>query len=114
MIRSAVMGHGRLLPMSGAHTGDTGAIDGPWVIVIEDGTWYMFYFGQQTLTSSPSIGFATSDDGVNWTRAACNPILAGDSEGFDATGASSPFVQVSDGTLSAEIVISSQAGTDCF
>jgi imidazolonepropionase len=37
MIRSAVMGHGRLLPMSGAHTGDTGAIDGPWVIVIEDG-----------------------------------------------------------------------------
>lgn len=37
MTRCAVVGNGRLLPMSGAHAGETGAIDGPWVIVIEDG-----------------------------------------------------------------------------
>lgn len=35
MSRRAVVGRGRLLPMSGARTGDTGAIDGPWVLVLE-------------------------------------------------------------------------------
>ena len=37
MNRSAIVGSGRLLPMSGARTGDCGAIDGSWVVVIEDG-----------------------------------------------------------------------------
>ena len=32
--RSAVVGRGRLLPMSGAQTGQTGVIEGPWVVVI--------------------------------------------------------------------------------
>ena len=35
MSRRAIVGRGRLLPMSGAATGATGAIDGPWVMVIE-------------------------------------------------------------------------------
>jgi imidazolonepropionase len=37
MTRRAIVGHGRLLSMSGARTGDTGAIEGPWALVIEDG-----------------------------------------------------------------------------
>jgi len=37
MTRSAIVGSGRLLPMSGTRTGDTGTTDGPWVITIEDG-----------------------------------------------------------------------------
>ena len=36
MNRRAIIGRGRLLPMSGATTGATGAIDGPWVLVLED------------------------------------------------------------------------------
>lgn len=37
MTRRAIVGSGRLLTMSGARTGDTGAIEGPWVLAIEDG-----------------------------------------------------------------------------
>ena len=36
MTRRAIVGSGRMLTMSGARTGETGAIDGPWIIVIED------------------------------------------------------------------------------
>jgi imidazolonepropionase len=35
--RSAIVGHGRLLPMSGARPGDTGLIEGPWTIVVSGG-----------------------------------------------------------------------------
>lgn len=35
MNRHAIIGRGRLLPMDGARTGETGAIDGPWVLVVE-------------------------------------------------------------------------------
>jgi len=37
MSRRAIVGSGRLLPMDGARTGATTAIDGPWVLVVEDG-----------------------------------------------------------------------------
>jgi imidazolonepropionase len=37
MSRRAITGKGRLLPMDGASTGETGAIDGPWVLVLDDG-----------------------------------------------------------------------------
>ena len=37
MTRAAVVGTGRLLPMSGGRTGDTAAIEGPWIVAIEDG-----------------------------------------------------------------------------
>ncbi len=37
MTRSAIVGSGRLLPMSGARTGQTEALEGPWVIIIEAG-----------------------------------------------------------------------------
>jgi len=33
----AIVGSGRLLPMSGARPGETGAIEGPWVLTIDDG-----------------------------------------------------------------------------
>ncbi len=67
-------------------------------IVIEDGTWYMFFFGQSSLTGTAAIGFATSDNGIDWTEAECSPILTGDGEGFDAVGVATPIVQVTDGT----------------
>jgi imidazolonepropionase len=35
MSRRAIIGRGRLLPMSGARTGQTGVIEGPWVLVVE-------------------------------------------------------------------------------
>ena len=35
MSRRAIIGRGRLLPMDGARTGETGAIEGPWVVIVE-------------------------------------------------------------------------------
>ena len=37
MSRSAITGRGRLLPMSGHRSGETDAIEGPWVIVVANG-----------------------------------------------------------------------------
>ncbi len=37
MTRRAIVGRGRLLTMSGPHCGDTGLIEGPWVVTIETG-----------------------------------------------------------------------------
>lgn len=38
MTRSAIIGAGRLLPMTGASPGHGAAIDGPWSLLIEDGS----------------------------------------------------------------------------
>ena len=35
--RSAIVGHGRLLPMTGPRVGSTDVIEGPWVAVLADG-----------------------------------------------------------------------------
>ncbi len=38
MNRRAIVGHGRLLTMRGARTGENGLIEGPWVVLIEGDT----------------------------------------------------------------------------
>lgn len=38
MSRHAIIGTGRLLPMSGARPGANGVTDGPWVLVVDDGS----------------------------------------------------------------------------
>ena len=65
--------------------------------VLHDGTmfhmWYAGYDG-----TNMRIGYATSDDGVNWTKNAANPVLdLGESGAWDSTGVSNPFV-LHDGT----------------
>ena len=35
--RRAIIGSGRLLPMDGPTTGATGVIDGPWLLIVEEG-----------------------------------------------------------------------------
>ena len=37
MTRSAIIGSGRLLPMTGARVGQMGTIEGPWSLILEDG-----------------------------------------------------------------------------
>ena len=54
-------------------------------IVLKDGTYYLFYTASPDLMSTPlSIGFATSPDGVNWTKNTSNPVFESDGTGFDA------------------------------
>jgi len=43
---SAIVGSGRLLPMSGAETGETGLIEGPWVITLHEGAIHEVRLGR--------------------------------------------------------------------
>jgi hypothetical protein len=52
---------------------DAGWIAGPLVRVRDDGMWEMFYMGGNAEGSG--IGYATSTDGITWTRYADNPVL---------------------------------------
>lgn len=45
----------------------------PYVIKIDD-TYHMWYSGQQEF-SSTAIGYATSPDGISWTRMSNDPVL---------------------------------------
>ena len=40
-----------------------------------DGTWYMWYTGQNREQGRSAIGLATSPDGVRWERAGAAPVL---------------------------------------
>lgn len=44
------------------------------IIKESDGNWHMWYSGGQA-ASSEGIGYATSSDGLTWTRSANNPIF---------------------------------------
>jgi hypothetical protein len=50
--------------------------DGPSVI-LDGGLYKMWFHGCNADYSACSIGYATSPDGINWTKYAGNPVLAG-------------------------------------
>ena len=59
-----------------------------------DGKYYMFYSGRDGKTKQ--IGLAMSEDGVHWTKAAANPVLAsrqGEWDRFISTYPASLFVR---------------------
>lgn len=63
---------------SSAGTWDHKAVETPSVVYL-NGVYHMFYTGYPVIytdTGSYKIGHATSADGINWTRAASNPIVA--------------------------------------
>ena len=77
---------------------DGGTIVLPEALVVND-TYYLFYTGIMTAFSSPSaIGYATSPDGLTWTKHPNNPIFTGDSTGFDAYMVADPQVVYANGT----------------
>ncbi len=56
-----------------------------WVpqIVFDNGIFYLYYLGGNR-TGNIAIGFATSKDGLHFTKSHDNPIVSADNEGFDA------------------------------
>lgn len=69
--------------------GSSGSWDAGWVAfgktIFHDGLYYIFYEGSPDVNTNPiSIGYATSSDGISFTKYEQNPILEGDSTGFDA------------------------------
>jgi predicted GH43/DUF377 family glycosyl hydrolase len=55
-------------------TWDAFEVDDPYVLK-EGGVYRMWYGGEDGLSGSSSIGYATSADGVAWTRHEANPVL---------------------------------------
>lgn len=54
---------------------DDKSVETPNVVKF-NGTYYMFYTGYQTNTATDfKIGYATSPDGITWTKSGSNPIL---------------------------------------
>jgi predicted GH43/DUF377 family glycosyl hydrolase len=79
--------------------GDAGQWDDKTVgepgVILENGTYKMWYVGQSG-DNAYTIGYATSPDGVNWTRDAGNPVLSTGS--WDDTNVKDPWVILEDGT----------------
>jgi predicted GH43/DUF377 family glycosyl hydrolase len=72
---------------------DGGGVRYPAVIHDHDGGTYEMWFAGRDLEGLWRIGYATSPDGLNWTKHAANPVLdVGAEDEWDASGIVSPFV----------------------
>lgn len=83
--------------------GSPGSWDAGWVAfgrtVLHNGTYYSFYAGSPDLMTSPeTIGYAISSDGISFTKYENNPVLKGDSTGFDAYFVSEPVPLIDSNT----------------
>jgi hypothetical protein len=80
-----------VLPGGGAGSWDEVEADGP--TVIKDGAVYkMWYYGCNADYSVCSIGYATSPDGIAWTKYAGNPVLEQTPGEWDESGIAWPRV----------------------
>ena len=57
-------------------------------VLYEGGTVYLFYTAKGS--SSEQIGYATSADGVNWSKSSSNPVLPPSSSGWDSINTHNP------------------------
>lgn len=56
---------------------DNSAVGQMSVVAIVSGTWYAYYWGTNSSTTTTfNIGLATSSDGINWTKGGSNPLSA--------------------------------------
>ncbi|MBE7558132.1 hypothetical protein HS125_03965 [bacterium] len=75
---------------------DDNAIGRPCVIRVGD-QLRMYYIAHGGSYASIQIRYATSEDGINWEKAAGAPLLTGDGSGFDALSVFDPAVLVDNG-----------------
>jgi len=64
---------------------DAGGVSNPSVIY-DGSSYHMWYIGSAGLGSADSIGYATSADGVAWTKDVANPVHEGTSGQWDGGG----------------------------
>lgn len=77
---------------------DSGVLRFPYVVEHE-GSYHMFYEARAEIGTLLAIGYATSEDGISWTKYANNPLFEGDGDGFDSLRVARPVVMVgNDGT----------------
>ena len=70
-------------------------------VIFDDTTYHMWYTGSQSLGSTPAIGYATSTDGISWTKDTLNsPVFAAGEPGqWDAGGVYSVSILLKNDTL---------------
>ncbi len=63
-------------------------------VLHRDGKFQMWYLGTSTGSRSEdmALGYARSDDGINWTEHAANPILTRDDVPWEKSSIQTPFV----------------------
>lgn len=63
--------------------------------------YHMFYDGNELdfFQQTSGIGYASSPDGIHWTKSASNPVLRNNLQGSWTTVASAPFVLLKDSTF---------------
>lgn len=73
----------------------------PNVHVLPNGNYVMFYTGYNSAISKQQQGFATSPDGVTWTKFANNPVHYFTGESFDVgtLGPNEPSIIIEDGIV---------------
>lgn len=50
---------------------------GTWLLLREDNTYHLWYTGYTHTSETKYLGYATSPDGLTWTRYNSNPIYTG-------------------------------------
>jgi predicted GH43/DUF377 family glycosyl hydrolase len=78
-----------LVPDSGAW--DAYTTEGAFVLR-ENGMYKLWYTGMRTATSTWGIGYATSPDGIHWTKHAANPIMSAGTADWEAGGVGNPTI----------------------
>lgn len=84
--------------VKGEKSWDDGVILGHCVIK-SGNAFKMWYGGGHSLESGTSIGYATSTDGLHWTRYSGNPVLKGTPGAWDQLGVGVPIVLEDGNTL---------------
>lgn len=84
-----------VIPLGAEGAWDDVSIRFPYVLV-HDGLFHMFYTSYKSPGEPQKIGYATSEDGIQWTKYAGNPIFEESGQGFDAFGVNAPVVMVED------------------
>ncbi len=84
---------GNPIMTTGTNTWDSTYVQDPHVIK-QGGMYYMWYGGGASYDNyGQQVGFATSPDGINWTKSNFNPVLTrGNTGAWDANTASFPAV----------------------
>lgn len=77
-----------------------GANCGQSVVTYRNGKFHMFFLGANRLECcSWSIGYATSPDGINWTRAQSNPVLTSTGSGWESQSMGTAGLVIMNDTL---------------
>ena len=63
-----------VLPAGPQEAWDSGLVD-PGAVILHGGVYHMFYNGIRKWPAPLSVGYATSPDGLRWTRATPEPLL---------------------------------------